>query len=194
MSASALIRSAELSWPFAKRTIYPVERAKAVQTYRWLFTQPRQLATARDEFDAAVHEASGNGTRPELLDVLQGNASKITSLMSAHWDSVVNRTEPWSLLRTRRGEELAADMREFFIEYVENTLHWLHYFVLDPRWFNLNAVNYSANAAREVASRLRVVLIKFEEEHELGRDDRASNKPAATSHDPVTQQRSGATG
>lgn len=148
-------------------------------TYRRLFTQPRQLAVLRAEFDAAVHHGSANGTDPELLDLLQSHASKITRLMSAHWDSVVKRTEPWPQLRTRRGEELAGDLRELFIEYVEKTLHWLDYFVLDPRWLNLTAVNYAANAAREAASEVRDARIRFEEEYELERDDLSSKKPPA---------------
>ena len=148
--------------------------------YRRLFTQPRKLATLRAEFDAAVHKGSADGTNPELVDLLQGHASKITSLMSAHWDSVVARSEPWPRLRTRRGEELAGDLRELFIEYVEKTLHWLDYFVLDPRWLNLTAVNYAANAAREAAREVRGARTSFEEEYELVRDDLSAGPSAAS--------------
>lgn len=159
-------------------------------TYRRLFTQPRQLATLRAEFDAAVHNGSANGTNPELLDLLQNHASRITGLMSAHWDSVINRTEAWSRLRTRRGEELAGDLRELFIEYIEKTVHWLDYFVLDPRWLNLTAVNYAANAAREAASEVRQARIRFEEEYELVRDD-LSAKQAPVSADSAATPPSG---
>lgn len=175
----ALKRSANLSWPFAKRTVDPAERAKAVLIYRRLFTQPRRLATLRAEFDAAVHEGSANGTDPELLDLLQGHAAKITGLMTAHWETVVKRTEPWPRFRTRRGEELADELRELFIEYVEKTLRWLDYFVLDPRWLNLTAVNYAANAARETAGEVREARSRFEEEYELYRDDLSARQPAA---------------
>lgn len=166
-----LNRNVYLSWPFSKRVIDPAERSKAVEIYRRLFTQPRKLATLRVEFDAAVHEGSESGTNPELLALLQGHAAKLTQLMSNNWDSVVNGTEQWPRMKSRRSSELTDSMQTLFIIYVEKTLRWLDYFVMDPRWLNLTAVNYAANAAREAASEVRETRIKFEEEFELTRDD-----------------------
>lgn len=176
-------RSVYLSWPFSKHVVDPVERAKAVEIYRRLFTQPRKLATLRVEFDAAVHEGSENGTTPELLHLLQGHASKITRLTSENWDSVVSETESWPRLKSKQGSELAGNLQTLFIIYIEKTLRWLDYFVMDPRWLNLTAVNYAANAAREAASEVREARIKFEEEYELEREDLAAGtiKPEADS-------------
>lgn len=61
-------------------------------------------------------------------------------------------------------------MRRLFVEYVEKSVHWLDYFVMDPSWLNLTAVNYAANAAREAASEVRQVRLRFEEMYELTRE------------------------
>lgn len=118
-----------------------------------------------------MNEGSEHGTNPELLELLQGHAVKITKLMSVHWDSVVNQTEQWPRLRGRRATQMTADLTGLFTEYVEKTLHWLNYFVLDPSWLNMTAVNYAANAAREAASEVRQARTRFEQEFELERDD-----------------------
>ncbi len=165
---------AELAWPFSKREVDPFEREKAIAVYRRLFTQPRKLATLRAEFDAAVHEGSENGTTPELLEVLQGHASKITTLMNENWGPVVDETQEWPRFKTRKTSELADGLCTMFAIYVEKTLRWLDYFVIDPSWLNLTAVNYAANAAREAASEVREIRIKFEQEFELTRDDLAA--------------------
>ncbi len=168
-------RSVYLSWPFSKREVDPAERLKAVLIYRKLFTQPRKLATLRVEFDAAVHEGSENGTTPELLELLQGHASEITRLMSNNWKTVVDETEQWPRMKSRQGDELSSNLCTLFVIYVEKTLRWLDYFVMDPRWLNLTAVNYAANAAREAASEVREARIKFEDEYELAREDLAAS-------------------
>jgi hypothetical protein len=160
-----------LSWPFAKRTIDPAERARAMAIYQRLFTQPRSLRTLRVEFDAAVKEGSARGTNPELLNLLQSHASKITKLMSAHWGSVLDGTEDWPRMRTRKGYELSAELQSLFVEYITKTLRWLEYFVLDPTWLNLTAVNYAANAARETASEVHAARRAFEAEFELDRSE-----------------------
>ena len=166
-----------MSWPFSKREIDPAERARAIQVYRRLFTQPKKLATLRAEFDAAVHDGSQNGTSPELLHMLQSHALKITELMSKHWASVLNETEEWPSMRTRSGAEVTKHLTGLFVVYLEKTLRWLDYFVLDPSWLNYTAVNYAANAARETASEVREVRRSFETEFELTRDDLAASKP-----------------
>lgn len=142
-----------------------------MEIYHRLFTQPRKLATLRVEFDAAVHEGSENGTNPQLLELLQGHASKITQLISANWDTVVDGSEQWPRMKTRNTSELVTGLRQLFIIYVEKTLRWLDYFVMDPTWLNLTAVNYAANAAREAASEVREARLKFEKEFELTRED-----------------------
>ncbi len=155
--------------------------------YRRLFTQPRKLANLRAEFDAAVHKGSVNGTTPELLDQLRDHAGKINGLMSANWKSVVDGTEDWPRLSDKRGEELSVKLREQFIEYVEKTVHWLDYFVMDPSWLNLTAVNYAANAAREAASEVKQARVRFEEAYELTRDDLAT-RPASPADQELEQQ------
>lgn len=134
--------------------------------------------------------------RPELLELLQDDASEISRLISGHWESVINQTEDWPRLRAKRGEELATDLRRFFVDYLEKTLHWLDYFVMDPGWLNLTAVNYAANAAREAASEVRQTRLKFEEEYELERDDLAASSlsPVNTDEEPESRSESGEPG
>lgn len=157
--------------------------------YRRLFTQPRSLRTLRVEFDAAVKEGSANGTNPELLNLLQSHASKISKMMSAHWGSVIDGTEQWQRMRTLKGQELADGLQDTFVEYVQKTLHWLEYFVLDPTWLNLTAVNYAANAARETASEVHTARRNFEAEFELDRSELpGANKQLSASADDSSSE------
>ena len=96
---------------------------------------------------------------------------QITELMSRHWATVLNGQQKWPVQRGRKNERQAADLRSTFITYIEKTLHWLDYFVRDPRWLNLSAVNYAANAAREAAQEVRQARAGFEELYELDRTD-----------------------
>lgn len=137
-----------------------------------------------------MHEGSANGTNPELLSLLQSHASRITKLISNHWESVTKRTEQWPRMRTRRGQELSGELRELFIAYIDKTLHWLDYFVLDPRWLNLTAVNYAANAAREAANEVRDARHRFEEEFELTREDLVSAQARSNKQPPAAQPES----
>ncbi len=82
-------------------------------------------------------------------------------------------------MRTRKGHDLAIELQDLFVEYVNKTLHWLEYFVLDPSWLNLTAVNYAANAAREVASELHAARLRFEAEFELDRSELPGAKKAS---------------
>ena len=125
-----------------------------------------------------MHVGSLNGTNPELLSLLQGHATQITRLMSVHWESVLRGEEEWPVLADRRGEEMARHLRTLFVMYVQKTLFWLDYFIRDPRWLNLTAVNYAANAAREAASEVREARSRFELAYELTRDDLMLPKPA----------------
>jgi hypothetical protein len=143
----------------------------------------------RAEFDAAVREGSANGTNPELLNLLQGHAGKITMLMSTHWASVINGEEHWPTLRERRGEEIVQELRRLFVEYIDKTLRWLDYFIRDPRWLNLTAVNYAANAAREAASEVRESRARFELEYELERDDLIPGRPRKQPEQPAQEAR-----
>lgn len=152
--------------------------------YRRLFTQPRKLAKLRTEFDAAVHEGSENGTNPELLAMLQGHAGAITQLMNTNWDSVINETERWPRFKNRKTDWMTQRMISLFVVYVEKTLRWLDYFVMDPRWLNLTAVNYAANAAREAASEVREARIMFEHAFELTRDDLSAKSAKQKSAQP----------
>lgn len=108
--------------------------------------------------------------------------------MSVHWDSVVKGDEKWPRLGSKNGEELSRELRDRFIAYVEKTLHWLDYFVMDPRWLNLTAVNYAANAAREAASEVKQVRLQFEREYELTRDDLATTVENSSSSDSAESQ------
>lgn len=121
-----------------------------------------------------------NGTNPELLELLQGHASEITRFMSNNWGPVVEGDVQWPVLKSKRGSELSYSLCTLFVIYVEKTLRWLDYFVMDPRWLNLTAVNYAANAAREAASEVREARIKFEAEYELAREDLAAGHVART--------------
>jgi hypothetical protein len=126
-----------------------------------------------------VREGSTNGTTPELLSLLQGHAGEITRLMSAHWASVLKGEEQWPALASRQGEEMADHLRTLFVIYLQKTLHWLDYFIRDPRWLSLSAVNHAANAAREAASDVRDARARFEATYELVREDLALGKAAA---------------
>jgi hypothetical protein len=169
--AISTARRDHLVWPFVKHQIDPAEQAKALVTYRRLFTQPKRLATLRVEFDAAVKEGSAHGTNPELLQLLQSHADEITRLMSSHWEPVISGQEQWPALNGRKSEAEARRLRNLFILYVDKTLHWLDYFIRDPRWLNLSAVNYAANAAREAANEVRDARVRFEALFELQRED-----------------------
>ncbi len=151
-----------------------------MKIYRRLFTQPRKLATLRSEFDAAVKHGSKNGTDPELLKLLQEHATTITRLMSSNWDTVIDETEEWPRFKAKKQDELSRSLITLFTIYVEKTLRWLDYFVMDPRWLNLTAVNYAANAAREAASEVREARVRFEQTFELTRDDLVTATSAST--------------
>ncbi len=182
-------RSIQLSW-FSKQELDPAERAKAVIVYQRLFTQPRKLATLRTEFDAGVKQGSKNGTDPRLLTLLQGHATSITRLMSKNWSTLLDETEKWPRFKDKKARETTGSLTTLFTIYVEKTLRWLDYFVMDPRWLNLTAVNYAANAAREAASEVRDARLRFEEEFELTRDDLVPGAaPAKPAVKPPTNDR-----
>lgn len=171
--------------------IDPADRLKAVEIYRRLFTQPRRLATLRAEFDAAVREASKKGTRPELVGHLRGSAVEIKQRMSGHWGTLVDGTESRPTLHAKKGEQTAEELHDLFVEYVEKTLHWLEYFVMDPSWLNLTAVNYAANAAREAANEVRQARLRFEEFYELDRADLSTDSTEPGHADEPGDQASG---
>ncbi len=138
-----------------------------------------------------MHEGSEKGTNPPLLVLLQNHAVAITKLMSENWGTVVDETEPWPRMKTKRSHKQSQRLRNLFIIYVEKTLRWLDYFVLDPRWLNLTAVNYAANAAREAASEVREARLKFEEEFGLTREDLgAASKNGAADEEAVPDDES----
>ena len=104
--------------------------------------------------------------------------------MSSHWESVINGDEFWPTLRSKRDEAETQKLRSLFILYVDKTLSWLDYFIRDPRWLNLSAVNYAANAAREAANEVRDARKRFELAFELERDDLVPGLRPKTSEEP----------
>lgn len=124
-----------------------------------------------------MKEGSSSGTNPELLDLLQSHANEITLLMSSHWESVINGQEQWPSLRNKRIQAQAEKLRTLFVLYIDKTLSWLDYFIRDPKWLNLSAVNYSANAAREAANEVRDSRKRFELSLEISREDLVPGRP-----------------
>lgn len=91
--------------------------------------------------------------------------------MSSHWESVINGQEQWPSLKKKNSQTQAVKLRTLFVLYIDKTLSWLDYFIRDPKWLNLSAVNYAANAARETANEVRDARKQFELSFEISRND-----------------------
>ena len=125
----------------------------------------------RARFDAAVMAGGEKGVSIKLIDTMQGLATSITRLINTHWASALDGSEDWPVLRGRKNEHTAAAVRSHFAIFVEKQIAWLDYFVRDPRWLKLPAVNYAANAAREAGQDLRQARSELEDLYAISRQD-----------------------
>jgi N-acetyl-beta-hexosaminidase len=42
--------------------------------------------------------------------------------MTTYWGSIMESTDDWTHMRTRKGYELSAELQSLFVEYVKKTL------------------------------------------------------------------------